>query len=267
MGIARGTVISTSIALLIAVTAELAAQTTRVDLTGMWSDPPATLEDSSCFFYCSDVKIERLYELLDDPANDERPMGELIADAGKQELTTLIEPALSSASLASYPIDPADDPGFLNCEPWGIARQVLAPHQLQITQHDKRVDFHYGEWSARRTIFLDGRERPGNAPHSLLGFSVGHYDGDALVVETTGIRANITLWWAEHSDRLELVERYRRSPDGERLLLEVTMRDPDGLLEPLLLKKVWGRAPEQTIGAYDQCRPATDFIRGTIEQF
>lgn len=268
MRIARSRiVVVTVIAVLSSDSAWVLAQQPRPDISGMWSDPPATLEDSPCFFYCTDMKIDRLFELLDDPANDDRPISELNTDAGRYEIEQIIRPRLSAAALETYPIDPADDPGFLNCEPWGIARQLFAPHQLEIAQHEDRVDFRYAEWEARRTIFLDGRERPAQAPKSLLGFSVGRYEGDWLVVETTGIRSNITLWWAEHSDELTIEERYRRSEDGGRLILEVTLDDPIALAEPLTLKKVWGRAPEQDIAAYDQCEPATEYVRGTRQQF
>jgi len=116
-------------------------------------------------------------------------------------------------------------------------------------------------------VFLDGRERPAKAPKSLLGYSVGRYEDDTLVIETTGIRANIMLWWAEHSDELELTERYRRDQDGNRLLLDVTFRDPVSMSAPLTLRKVWSWAPEQNIIAYDQCEPPTEFTRGTTEQF
>ncbi len=258
---------SIGVACLIGFSATLRAQEAHPDFEGLWSDPPQTLADSACFFFCSDLKIDRLFELLDDPANDERPIRELAAEAVRYEIEQLIEPLLTEQALATYPIDPADDPGFLNCEPWGIAKQMFAPHQLEITQHDDRVVFRYGEWNAYRTIFLDGRERPARAPKSLLGYSVGRYEGDTLVVETTGIRSNITLWWAEHSDQLELVERYRRDVEGNRLLLEVTLTDPLSMSAPLTLQKVWDWTPEQDISDYDQCEPPTDFIRGTNEQF
>jgi hypothetical protein len=60
--------------LLLCLTAPARAQQSPPDLTGMWSDPPATIEDTFCIFYCTDAGLERLEQLLDDEANDERPI-------------------------------------------------------------------------------------------------------------------------------------------------------------------------------------------------
>ncbi len=95
-----------------------------------------------------------------------------------------------------------------------------------------------------------------------MGHSVGWYDGDSLVVETTGVTANITLWRSEHSEELHTLERYTRSDDGQRLLLDVMMEDPWGLIEPLQFRKVWAWAPDQEIYPYVECEPPTEFSRG-----
>jgi hypothetical protein len=87
-----------------------------------------------------------------------------------------------------------------------------------------------------------------------LGFSTGHYEGDTLVVETTGIARNRARWDAFHSDQLHIVERFRRS--GDRLELIATHEDPWGLKEPIAIKRIWISAPDQTIRPYDDCRPA-----------
>src|SRR5512147_1512673 len=79
-------------------------------LEGMWSDPPATAVGTLCFFACTDVAIERLNALLDDPANDARPFPQLAAEARKHEQDNYFRPRLTEAALKSYPLDPADDP-------------------------------------------------------------------------------------------------------------------------------------------------------------
>ena len=100
-------------------------------LEGMWSDPPATAVGTLCFFACTDAAIDRLNALLDDPANDARPFPQLAAEALKHQTDTYLRPRLTEAALKTYPLDPADDPGFLRCEPWGLAKQMFAPHQLE----------------------------------------------------------------------------------------------------------------------------------------
>jgi hypothetical protein len=170
-----------------------------------------------------------------------------------------VTPQLTAAALKTFPPDPAKDPAFLNCEPWGVARQMFAPHQLEIRQRGDHIDMRYGEWAARRTIYLSPGQ--GNQTVSSMGYSVGRYEGDTLVIETTRISPNWT-WSFQHSGRLKLTERYARSADGKRLLLAATMEDPVMLREPIMLKKVWGWSPKSAITPYKNCeRPSELFTR------
>jgi hypothetical protein len=226
---------------------------------GMWSDPPNTPEDRFCGAYCTDAGLERLGAFLDDPANDARPYAALVIEAQNYQREQYIRPRLTEAALKDFPFDPATDPGFLRCEPWGVARQIFAQHQLQITRRGNRLEMRYGEWDARRTIVMDAAERPTTAEPTLMGHSVGRYEGDTLVIETTAITSNWTRFLSSHSDQLRIVERYRR--DGNRLLLTATMEDPWGLKEAVVLKKVWRWAPASEIAPYTECERPTEFRR------
>src|SRR5690606_37902455 len=70
-----------------------------------------------------------------------------------------------------------------------------------------------------RLVFMDGRDHPSaDAPHSKMGFSTGHWDGDDLVIETSHIApSTITNNGLDHSENIRMVERYRLSEDGTRL--------------------------------------------------
>ena len=250
--------------LLTCTPAAVDAQSPASRLEGMWSDPPTTPEGLFCFFACTDTGMARLNGLLDDPANDARPFQELQAEA-KQYEREYLRSRLTPAALKRYPLDPADDPGFLRCEPWGVARQIFAPHQIEIRQRGAdRIELRYGEWDGRRTIYLDGRPRPVNQGLTAMGHSVGRWDGEALVVDTSGVAANIIMLpdlsaMGEHSDQLRVVERYSRSKDGDTLLLTATLEDPRILRDPLVLKKIWRWAPEQQITPYEDCERPTEF--------
>lgn len=248
------------------------AQSRPPDLSGMWSDPPSTIEDTFCFVFCTQTGLDRLAELLADEANDERPViPDLLGEAATFQLDTYVKPRLTPEAVATLGLDPADDPGFLECEPWGFAREIFAPHQLQIEQLADRVEMLYGEWTIRRTVHLDGRRPPSTLAASPMGYSIGRYEDGALVIETTHIAANLAPWGpgflpvvfdGRHSGQLTAVERYTRSADGERLVLDVTLEDPWALREPVTFKKVWAWAPEQEIAPYDQCERPTEFSRG-----
>ena len=143
---------------------------------------------------------------------------------------------------------------------------MFAPHQLEIRRvADDRIELRYGEWEAVRTVYLDGRRAPANQPPSRLGHSVGRFEGETLVVETSGVAAGITWWDAQHSDQLRVVERFTRSEDGNTLNLTATIEDPWSLREPVVARKIWRWAPDQKITPYDSCEPATEFKKGTRE--
>jgi hypothetical protein len=238
------------------------AAVSRPDLQGMWSDPPSSAEAVFCFVGCTEEGIAHLNALLDDPANDDRPFDELNIEAFRWQDEQYMRPRLTDAALKTYPLDPADDPGFLHCQPWGFARQILAPHQMAIRQFDDRVEIRYGEWDGRRTIYLDGRKRPANDPPSRMGYSTGRYEGNALVIETSGVAADITFWF-QHSDQLRAVERYTRSADGNRLEAVITIEDPWGLRQPVHVKKTWGWAPTEQIFPYVDCELPNEVRKGT----
>jgi hypothetical protein len=262
MAVSRGPLLLlvASLAWPVAGTAQSAS---RSKVEGMWSDPPVTIAARFCASWCTDPGIERLNALLDNPANDTRPVAQLSAEAGAYQLDTYIKSRMTPAVLASFPIDPADDPGLLKCEPWGLARQMFAPHQIEIKRlGEDRVELHYGEWAARRIVYMDGRKRPAGQAPTRLGHSVGRWDGDTLVVETTGVTANLTMWRARHSDQLHVVERFTRSDDGAMLHLTATVADPWSLREPLVLKRNWRWAPTSSIAPYDECKPPIAVKRG-----
>jgi hypothetical protein len=232
-------------------------------LEGMWSDPPVTIVARFCASWCTDAGIERLNALLDNPANDSKSVAQLSGEAQTYQLDTYVKARMTPAALASFPLDPADDPGLLKCVPWGLARQIFAPHQLEIRRlGNDRMELHYGEWDARRIVYMDGRKPAAGQSPTRLGHSNGRWEGDVLVVETTAVMADQTIWRARHSDQLRVVERFTRSDDGAMLHLTATIVDPWSLREPLVIKRNWRWAPTSIIAPYEDCKPPIAVKRG-----
>lgn len=96
--------------------------------------------------------------------------------------------------------------------------------------------------SGFRQIFLDGRKLPGeDAEPWWFGYSVGHWEGDTLVVETIALKEAVDQESA-HSEGAAIVERYRLGSDdaGRRTLTaEVTLTDPVFYDQPVHATKVW----------------------------
>lgn len=223
------------------------------DFSGMWSDPPARAEDAFCHVGCTVAARDYLTRLLDDPANLERTYAELRGEAQRFNSGEVIPGHLTPEALDNYPFDRGADPSLTQCEPWGFARQILAPHAMEFKQFEDRVTLYYSEWTALRTVYVDGRSLPENPAPTLLGYSIGHYEGDTLIVETTGVTANHSNAGFAHSNQLTATERFTRSEDGNRLDVEVTFQDPLTLSIPLVMARAWAWAPTEEIYPYDAC--------------
>ena len=128
-----------------------------------------------------------------------------------------------------------DDPeGF--CLPPGIPRMMNTPFPMQIYQlPDRILQLYEGGAHMWRVIWMDGREHPKGDQLNLtyLGYSVGHWEGDTLVVDVRGFNERTWLDAAghPHTDQLRVIERYTR--ESEKVLhYEATIEDPGAYTKP-----------------------------------
>ena len=91
--------------------------------------------------------------------------------------------------------------------------------------------------SPHRSIFMDGRELPKDPNPTWLGYSVGHWEGDTLVVNSIGFNDKgwLDVGGNPQTESLKLTERFRR-PDFGHLQLEVTFDDPKTFTKPFTLR-------------------------------
>ena len=143
------------------------------------------------------------------------------------------------------------------CNAPSVAFFMQAPFPMEIYQGDKLIVFKMEYFDLYRVIFLDGRPHPpADAPHSKAGHSVGHWDGDTLVVDTTHIEPGTFMNNGfNHSEALHMVERFRMSPDGKTLWLTQLYDDP-ATFEGLAARYMaWSRKPGDFVYPYD-CDPS-----------
>mgnify|MGYP000471622618 CR=1 FL=1 len=222
------------------------------DLSGTWSDPPPRAEDAFCHIGCAIEAREYFTQLLNDPANIDFSYTQLRARAQGFQNSELIPSHLTAAASEQRSSIRNARPRVASCDPWGLVRTTMAPHAMELNQYETEVTLYYSEWTVFRTVYLDGRERPVDGEPRIYGFSVGHYEGDSLVVETTGISANnFGTGGFTHSDQLSVTERFSRK--GGRLEIEVILTDPLTLEKPLHMARAWAWAPGEEIYPYDSC--------------
>ena len=118
------------------------------------------------------------------------------------------------------------------CLPTGVPRRD--PYPSKILQMPNLVVILFeGNLHSFRQIFLDRKEHPKDLNPTWWGDSIGHWEGDTLVVDTTGFNGLTWLDLAGHpsSDQLHVIERYSR-PDYGTLRWEITIEDPAWYTRP-----------------------------------
>ena len=159
------------------------------------------------------------------------------------------------ASIASYDHD-NDNPTAV-CGGYGLVSGLTSPHYLnEIEILDDRVIIRDEWFDAERTIYLDGRGHPPNGERSRLGHSIGHWDGDTLVVDTRLFEPHRSPYGIGLASGLEkhVVERYRLGDDGRHLTIEITLDDPEYLSQSFSGTLNWDYTPDFQMYRYD-CDP------------
>jgi len=121
------------------------------------------------------------------------------------------------------------------CLAFGMARFGTMP--VEIIQTPGQITMNLGVLHDIRRIYLDGVGHTVGADPSFNGDSVGHWEGDTLVVETNNIRAGtLDRNGVPYSDKMTAVERIRRvSPT--RLEIVTTLTDPEAFVTPFTMKR------------------------------
>ncbi len=127
------------------------------------------------------------------------------------------------------------------CLAFGVVRFGTMP--MEIIQTPGQITMNLGVLHDIRRIYMDGIGHTVGADPSFNGDSVGHWEGDTLVVETNNLRAGtIDRNGVPYSDKLTVVERIRRV-NPKRLEIETTMTDPEALQEPYVIHRAYTPMP------------------------
>ena len=136
-------------------------------------------------------------------------------------------------ALAAY--DPVLDDPSLRCSPVSIVRLWGNGDLTQITEESDRVTIHHEWMDAERIVHLGTREHPSEMPESILGHSIGWYEGNTLVIDTIGYPAGMLHQHPglPHSDKLQTVERLTLNTVGDGFELTYTAEDSDYFTDKL----------------------------------
>jgi hypothetical protein len=121
-----------------------------------------------------------------------------------------------------------------HCLPIGLMQLHTHPQPRKIIQTPAVIVILYEAQGGVRQIFMDGRPLPGNDPQPWwYGYSIGHWDGDTLVVETSGFRDDVRLdvEGSPLTGTGKMTERFRRVNYGN-MEIDVTVGDPKAYTKP-----------------------------------
>jgi len=150
-----------------------------------------------------------------------------------------------------------------HCLPMGFMQFHTHPEPRKIVQTPTSMLIIYEANSGLRQIFMDGRKLPGkDAEPWWYGYSVGHWEGDALVVETTGFIDDIWLdvQGSPLTSEGKVTERFRRPTYGT-LEIDVTVDDPKAYTKPWTVRVTQRLLPDaELIEFICEDRDATHYI-------
>jgi hypothetical protein len=138
--------------------------------------------------------------------------------------------------------------------PWALCLPVepfpAFPFLYRIVQNPAILVQLFSQEPHYRQVYLDGRSHPQDPDPTWMGHSIGHWDGDTLVIDSTGF--NDKTWLVEqmpHTEMLHVIERYRR-PDLAHLNIDVTIEDPGTFTKPVVRHMTWELAPGEDLSDY-----------------
>ena len=117
------------------------------------------------------------------------------------------------------------------CLPRGVPDTIGEPYPIQIVQTPTQIVILYEVGGYFRVIPVDGRGHPKDLDPTWMGNSVGHWDGDTLVVDVTGVNDKVSVGDYRHTTAYHLVERFQRT-SFDTIKYSATIDDPNVFAQP-----------------------------------
>src|SRR5579862_5043445 len=200
----------------------------KPDLSGVWHVEPTSMAEMKRL-YGDDVDTLQLPGMEADTVS--KYAVNILLDFKPEE--SPLRPEAAELMRGRKPgTNPAD-----SCLPMGIPFAFLVSEPDKIVQTPGLIVMMFESADAHRQIYTDGRPLPKDPEPAWLGYSVGRWEGDTLVVETAGFNDKtwLDVMGHPHSEALRVVERYRRRDFGH-MDVQVTFDDPKMYTKPFSIK-------------------------------
>jgi hypothetical protein len=140
------------------------------------------------------------------------------------------------------------------CFPPGMPRMMVMVYGMELLQTPGQITI-TSEWqAASRRVWLNQHRHPSDdeLDPTYAGHSIGHWEGDTLIVDTVGIREDVPVNYAglPHSGRLHIVEKFTSKTPGI-LTDEITIEDPGAFVAPWVEVETYRYRPDQHLEEYE----------------
>lgn len=171
---------------------------------------------------------------------------------------------LGKQQFESYNAETGDYTG--SCLPFGHNRSINGPDPVQFMQTDDQFAFLYEQNTWFKVLPLDGRAHNPKKVPTWYGDSVGHWEGDTLVIVTKNFNGftKLDTNGHPHSDQMVLTEKFTR-PDLGHINYEVTIEDPKTYTAPVVSKRVFTLRTDWQIQEYSCEENNKGVVEGRIK--
>ncbi len=141
----------------------------------------------------------------------------------------------------------------IDCVPFPLPTIIIAPYMSEVEILDDRILMRSEFFNVERTIWMDGRGHPEGGEPTNQGHSIGRWEDDVLVVDTTLFTENIAgnRNGVPAGLQKRVVERYSLSEDRRRLSIEYVIDDPEYMIEPARGRMFWDYAPDRVMQPFN----------------
>jgi hypothetical protein len=215
----------------------------KPDLSGVWQTEPAPPGENDRLF-------GKVFDAFVVPGDDPRTFSKyflnILADFKPEEAP--IRPEAAAFLRRQAETGDPDNPGS-HCLPLGIpGADILSYAPFKIIQTPGLIAVLYEVDNTRRQVYTDGRKLPADPQPAWLGYSVGTWEGDTLVVDTAGFndKSRLDAFGHRHSEELRIQERFHRRDFGH-MDLQVTIEDLKTYTRPFTIKATELLVPDSDI--------------------
>ncbi|HTW66511.1 MAG TPA: hypothetical protein VME17_17945 [Bryobacteraceae bacterium] len=213
----------------------------KPDLSGVWQAEPTPVAEMTRLF----GDLSPFSALGDSPSAFSKYLVNILVDVkpGEASLRPEFAGLLRERSKEDTPL--------LHCLPIGVPADDLIPGPFKIIQTPGLMLIRNEYENTLRQIYTDGRKAPADPDPLWLGYSVGKWEGDTMVVATVGFNDK---GWLDgmghpHSEALHVVERFHRRDFGH-MDMQVTVDDPKMYTHPFSIKFTALLLPDTDVTEY-----------------